>query len=94
MMGITHDKEKNKIMHSNDSSKDIIDCIASVAWEIAGATAVYQSMPKLVNGRATITKRYSGNNQVMQDESFGGGRRQLVRRARVPDTKLFDEFDF
>lgn len=94
MMGIIHDKEKNKILHSSDSSKDIIDCVASVAWEIAGANAVYQSMPKLVNGRATITKRYSGSNDVMRDESFGGDRKQLVRRARVPDVKLFDEFDF
>jgi intein/homing endonuclease len=96
LMGITHDKDKNKIVHSNDSSKDLLDCVCSVAWEIAGAPGLQQSLPKVVGRRSQVSKRYSGTTDIMKDDSFGNnsGRKGVIRSARTLDSSLFEQFDF
>ena len=83
MMGIVYDKEKGKIDHSPDSSKDLLDCVCSIAWEIAGLPDLKSNQvvvkPKNAGNLAGITNNFSSN---LNDEEFGKGKRELVNNLR------------
>ncbi len=94
MMTIQYDRQKGKIYHNPDSSKDVLDTLASVVWHIAGnQTGSGNSV--------VVSKRTNLFNQAMDkfgrvedDDDFVTNRRELVRSARVAKSGLFDEYDF
>jgi hypothetical protein len=86
MMGIIYDTERGKINHPPDGTKDLIDAVASVAWEIAGAPTAAKALPRMV-GRPSVMK------SKVRDWGSDSQRRSLVRQARTKGHGFSDDFD-
>jgi intein/homing endonuclease len=68
------------------NSKDLIDSVCSVAWEIAGVPMTTKALPKMV-GRPSVMR-----NKV-RDWGSDSQRRSLVRQARTKGQSFTDDFD-
>lgn len=95
MMTVQYDQQKGKIYHNADSSKDLIDCVCSVVWHIAGN--------QTGTGNSVVVNRKSrlGNNpidrfsRIEDEDSFQTSRRELVSSLRSgASASLFEEYDF
>lgn len=95
MMGVMHNKEKNKIEHPKDGGKDLCDCLCSVVWEIAGG---HQGTASAVIGSRSIRDKTLPLSlaaaKAKDEEDFSSNRRELVSAARRYKGGFSNEYDF
>jgi hypothetical protein len=94
MMTIQYDRQKNKIYHNPDSSKDVLDCLCSVVWHIAG-NQIGSANSVVISKRQTLFNQAMDKfGRTVDDDDFVTSRREVVRSARTVKSGLFDEYDF